>query len=218
MSNKGINRLPKGEVIISNPFNDKTIIGKQAEHMILNGKVTTIVIDGVGTDAQDTCALAKQVATARNEMVAGIVSGYGETTLVYEGPKGYFISRSCNVARTYYYDLASEKLVKLYKKGAKPKLLIGHSKGNMDIANALFKLYNEGNKNLYEGVEVKTFGCGVYFPEGVKNLEQYIGSLDTLGITNTVNYSDIHWVWGRYHTVNPLYFCINMPIEWYVAS
>jgi hypothetical protein len=218
MSNRVINRLPKGTVIIKAPHDDNVIVGREAEEMLVEGKVRVIVVGGVGTDSQDTEDLAKQVAIARNELVAGIVSGYGETTLVYEGPKGYFIGRTFNIAKTYYYDIVSEKIIELYKKGVTPSLLIGHSKGSMDIANALFKLHSEGDKELYEGVCVKTFGCGVFFPEGLGNLEQYMGSLDTLGISNTVNYNNIYWVWGRCHTTNPLYFCLNMPIEWYVAS
>ena len=95
-------------------------------------------------------------------------------------------------------------------------MLVGHSKGNMDIANALFKMYNDGNSNWYQGVIFKTFGCGVNIPPGVGEFKQYIGTLDTLGYTNTVSWRNMTYVYGRYHTTNPYYSFTYLPIEDYL--
>lgn len=206
----------KGDVIVMTPEDDVFYVGEDAEQMIIEGDVDIITIVGVGSSAVGTAAFAKHVAIIKDEPVAGIVVGYGDGTIYTEGPQGYFIGRPSNIAGVYYTEPASQKLVDLYEAGARPSLLIGHSKGNMDVANALFKMYNEGHQSWYSGVAVKTFGCGVYVPSGVGSFNQYIGTLDSLGYSNTVNWSNMTYVYGRYHTTNPYYALTYMPIQNYL--
>ncbi len=208
--------LTKGTVIVMYPDKQTVVTGSDAEQLVIENKVDAVVIAGVGSSSQGTAAFAKHVAKAINKPVAGIVSGYGDGSIYTEGTQGYFIGRSSNIAGTYYTEPASEKLANLYESGARPTKLIGHSKGNMDVANALYKLYNADKGDLYSGVNVITFGCGVYVPTGVGSLSQYLGSLDTLGKTNTVSYNNLTWVSGRYHTTNPYYAYTYMPVENYV--
>ena len=85
----------------------------------------------------------------------------------------------------------------------------------MDIANALFGLYSTGRKSLYNGVKFYTFGCGVNVPAGV-TLKQYIGTCDSLGYLNTVSWSNMTYVYGKYHTLNPVYAATYMPIAKYL--
>lgn len=212
----GLSDLPKGTVIIMSPEDNTYYYGEEAEEMIINGSVTTVSFTGVGSSSVGTAAFAKHIATARKEKVAGIVTGLGAASVGSEGVQGYYIGRPSNIAGTYYVEPASDKLVELYTEGARPKLLIGHSKGNMDLANALYKLKNDGNKSMYEGVKVITFGCGVYVPSGVGSLKQYLGNLDSLGTMNTVSYLNLTWVYGAYHTTNPYYALTYMPIQNYV--
>lgn len=207
--------LPKGTVIIMSPVDNDFYYGEEAEDLVVDGSVTIVSIPGVGSSSIGTAAFAKHIAVARDEYVAGIVAGLGTETVGSEGSQGYYIGRSSNVAGTYYVEPSSDKLAELYTRGARPELLIGHSKGNMDVANALYKLYWQGNSSMYQGVRVITFGCGVFVPSGVE-IEQYLGSLDSLGITNTVSYYNLTWVYGRYHTTNPYYYWTYMPIEDYV--
>jgi hypothetical protein len=207
---------PKGTVIVMTPTDDKMYIGTEAENLIINGTVKTIAIPGVGSSSIGAAAFAKHIADIRNEYVAGITVGYGDASIYTEGTQGYFIGRSSNIAGTYYYEPASAKLADLYARGARPSLLVGHSKGDMDVANALYKMYNEGHQSWYQGVRVVTFGCGVYVPAGVGTFNQYLGNLDTLGTSNTVSYRNLTWVYGRYHTTNPFYWATYMPIDWYL--
>lgn len=204
-----------GTVIVMYPTNNKYYVGSAAEQLVIDGTVSIVCVPGVGSSSIGAAAMAKQIAKAKNVPVAAITAGLGDTTSYYYGTEGYFIGRTNNVAGTYYSNLASAKLIDLYEAGARPTMLVGHSKGNMDIANALFYLYNNGDMSLYNGVVFKTFGCGVYAPAGV-NLYQYIGTLDSLGYTNTVNWSNMTYVYGRYHTLNKAYLYTYMPIQNYV--
>ncbi len=208
--------LSKGTVIVVYPNSTTVVKGSAAENLVKSNQVRTIVMAGVGSSSQGTAAFAKHVAKATGVPVAGIVTGYGDGSIFTEGPQGYFIGRSSNIAGKYYTEPASAKLAALYVGGARPQKLIGHSKGNMDIANALFKLNNEGRRSMYQGVRFITFGCGVNVPAGVGTLQQYLGSLDSLGIANTVSYKNLTWVYGKYHTTNPTYWATYMPIENYV--
>lgn len=207
--------LNTGTVIVMYPTSNKYYTGSAAETLIKNGTVSIICVPGVGSSGVGAASMARQIAKAKNKPVAAIVAGQGDGTSVYYGTEGYFVGRSNNVLGTYYPNLASAKLISLYEAGAKPAMLVGHSKGNMDIANALFYLYNNNKKALYNGVTFKTFGCGVNVPSGV-TLKQYIGTLDTLGYANTVSYANMTYVYGRYHTLNKTYLWTYMPIEQYV--
>lgn len=208
--------LLKGTVVVMYPLNNKCYVGQDAEELVISGEVSVICIPGVGSSSVGTAAFAKHIAETLNKPVAGIVVGYGDGSVYTEGSQGYFIGRSCNVLGTYYVEPASQKVVDLYAAGARPELLVGHSKGNMDMANALFKMYNEGHRSWYQGVNFKTFGCGVNVPAGVGSFRQYIGTLDTLGYTNTVSWKNMTYVYGRYHTTNPFYALTYMPIERYL--
>lgn len=208
--------LSKGTVVVMSPNSRTVVKGTAAENLVKSNQVKIVVIAGVGSSSQGTAALAKHVATATGVRVAGIVSGYGDNSIYTEGVQGYFIGRDANTNGTYYTEPASAKLAALYVGGARPQKLIGHSKGNMDVANALFKLNNEGRRSMYQGVKVITFGCGVYVPPGVGSLKQYLGSFDSLGKANTVSYNNLTYLYGRYHTTNPLYYWTYMPIQNYV--
>ena len=53
-------------------------------------------------------------------------------------------------------------------------------------------------------------------PAGLGSFQQYIGTLDTLGYANTVSWSNMTYVFGRYHTTNPFYAFTYMPIQNYL--
>ena len=208
--------LPVTTVIVMYPLNNMYYIGADAEQLIIDGTVEIVCMPGVGSSSVGAAAMAKQIAVAKNQPVAAITVGLGDASICYEGTQGYFIGRTNNIYGTTYLDIASQKLVDLYAAGARPTMLVGHSKGNMDLANALYMMYNAGNQSWYEGVTVKTFGCGVNVPAGVGTFKQYIGTLDSLGYTNTVSWANMTYVTGRYHTLNKAYLATYMPIESYV--
>lgn len=213
-----VKALAKGTVIVMSPEDNEVYIGDIAEEMIINGQIKTISVPGVGSSSIGAAAFAKHIATIRNEYVAGITTGYGDYSIGSEGYQGYFIGRPSNVMGTYYVEPSSDKLADLYDRGARPDLLVGHSKGNMDIANALFKMKIQGRSYQFSGVDFTTFGCGVNIPTGVGTFKQYLGNLDSLGTMNTVSYKNLSYVIGKYHTTNPYYVSTYMPIELYLKK
>ncbi|MDD6160006.1 MAG: hypothetical protein PUB51_02605 [Oscillospiraceae bacterium] len=208
--------LDKGDVIVMYPSDDQFYVKTTAENLVISGAVSIVAVPGVGSSSTGAAAFAKHIAKIKNQPVAAIVVGYGDGSIYTEGPQGYYIGRPSNVAGVYYEEPASQKLVDLYAAGAQPELLVGHSKGNMDIANALFKMYNEGHQSWYQGVTFKTFGCGVNVPLGLGCFAQYIGTLDSVGYSNTVSWRNMTYVYGRYHTTNPFYAATYMPIQNYL--
>lgn len=213
---RGTTGLVKGDVVVMYPTNNKFYTGETAKQLVISGEVDIVCIAGVGSSSNGVAAFAKHIATIKNQPVAGIVSGYGDASIYAEGTQGYFIGRTSNAARTCYVEPASRTLIDLYEAGARPSLLVGHSKGNMDMANALFRLYYDGNAEWYANATFKTFGCGVNVPDGLGGFHQYIGMLDTLGYTNTVSWANMTYVPGRYHTTNPFYALTYMPIQNYL--
>ena len=205
--------LAKGDVIVMYPTDNHFYVKTAAENLVISGEVKIVAIPGVGSSSTGAAAFAKHIATIKNQPVAAIVVGYGDGSIYTEGPQGYYIGRPSNVAGVYYEEPASQKLVDLYSAGARPNLLVGH---NMDMANALFKMYHEGHQSWYQDVTFKTFGCGVNVPPGLGSFSQYIGTLDNVGYLNTVNWSNMTYVYGRYHTTNPFYAATYMPIENYL--
>jgi len=212
----GTSGLAKGTVIVMYPTNNKFYVGTEAEWLVVSGEVDIVCIPGVGSSSTGTAAFAKHIAKIKNQPVAGIVVGYGDASIYTEGTQGYFIGRTSNMAGTCYVEPASRALIDLFEAGARPSLLVGHSKGNMDIANALYRLYYDGNAAWYGNTTFKTFGCGVNVPPGLGGFRQYIGTLDTLGYTNTVSWSNMTYVYGKYHTTNPYYVFTYLPIQNYL--
>lgn len=208
--------LDKGDVIVMYPTDNCFYIRGAAEDLVVSGEVSIVCIPGVGSSFTGAAAFAKHIAMIKNQPAAAIVVGYGDGSIYTEGPQGYYIGRPSNAAGVYYEEPASQKLADLYAAGARPELLVGHSKGNMDMANALFKMYHEGHQSWYQGVTFKTFGCGVNVPPGLGSFSQYIGTLDSVGYLNTVSWSSMTYVYGRYHTTNPFYAATYMPIQNYL--
>ncbi|MBF0135596.1 MAG: hypothetical protein H7833_14115 [Magnetococcus sp. DMHC-1] len=102
----------------------------------------------------------------------------------------------------------SEILLQILRRNQKQmRTLVGHSKGSLSIANALFGLRGE---NAIENtrLNVVTFGCGVNVPNQYTNIFQYIGTWDMLGITNTTAKGELwrglNWVWFKGHDTNSL--------------
>ena len=212
-----LENLPKGTVIVMSSIDNEFYYGEEAEQLVIENAVTVVCMPGVGSSSIGTAAFAKHIAIARDDYIAGIVTGLGAATVGSEGIQGYYVGRPYNMTGMYYYEPASDKLAELYNRGARPELLIGHSKGNMDIANALYKMWWLNRQDQYTGVDFITFGCGVYIPPRVGSFVQYLGSNDTLGILNTVSYYNMITLDGVTHTTNPSYDSY-IPIELYVVD
>jgi len=111
----------------------------------------------------------------------------------------------------------------LLQQGHKLRLLVGHSKGSLNIQNACNAVVRETELDPagYAQLRVVTFGCGVTLPAAFSNLHQYVGTWDLLGRLNTplalTFDSTLGWIEHRAHNLvssNPL----HMPVEALLAE
>ena len=86
----------------------------------------------------------------------------------------------------------------LSKLGDKLRLLIGHSKGNYSIENALEGWSGPPNGHL----DIVTLGAVIWFPPAVANLQQFIGDVDYFGMLNSRIFVQRIGVPGAWHSLN----------------
>lgn len=106
----------------------------------------------------------------------------------------------------------------MLRQGHKLRLLVGHSKGSLNIQNACNAVVRETNFDPadYAQLEVVTFGCGITLPTVFSNLHQYVGTWDILGRFNTPfvlrHDPTLDWIRCKAHnlvSLNPF----HMPVE-----
>jgi hypothetical protein len=185
----------------------------------------TVVIAGVGSSAFGAAAFGWEVATSLGEPVAAIIAGYGVADWMTEALGGYFgfglreamrvaIKSNLHVAAPALAEIGgspeADVLLKLLQndRGA-IKRLIGHSKGCLNIYNALCR-YKGADRP--EKLKLVNFGCAVNERaiEKIADVDQYLGAFDPLGITNSWwNFPD-YWLPSR-HTTNP-FMIGGMPV------
>jgi len=198
--------LPRGSVVVAKPNQSGVIKGSTAENMVITNQVKVITIPGVGSSPLGALAMAKQAANILGVPVAGIVAGQGGWELGYDAMIGIAngnTNRWNSFGSGAYVPniLSSEKLYSLYSRGARPKLIIGHSKGVWDYINALWKMKNFGKSSWYAGTKFLAFGMNGIVPNDV-TWKSYIGSSDMLGILNKDTNTNLEWVPLKKHSLN----------------
>ena len=199
--------LSRGSVVVVKPNQSGVTKGTAAENMVITNQVKVIVIPGVGSSPLGALAMAKQAANILKVPVAGIVAGQGGYEMMYDAMIGMAngtANKWNSFASGSYIPgiLSSEKLYTLYSKGARPKLIIGHSKGTWDYINALWKMNNGGKASWYAGTKFVSFGMNGITPANVSASRAYIGSSDLLGMSNFDTAANLTWVPGKKHSLN----------------
>lgn len=96
----------------------------------------------------------------------------------------------------------------LSKLGSKIKLLIGHSKGNLSIENALeglHQLAETSGKPVLCNPKVVTLGAVTYFcPDVKKPVHQFLGEIDAIGRLNSRPEVQRTWVPRAGHSLNQI--------------
>ena len=212
-----------------------------------------VAIAGVGSSALGTAALARQLADALGQPVLGVISGRGMADLVSEALGGWFVFRTENMvgevldvwrrmgaslpsfragrsAETdaldgYYGGSPDSNALQalLAQCPDKIRFLVGHSKGNLVIANALrgLLLKRPVEADRLSGLEILTLGAAVGFPIGFDKLFQVVGAGDAFGAMNSDATADCQ-VPGALHHLNPDIPCClplaealaAVPAEW----
>lgn len=198
-------------------------------------KVKALAVAGVGSSALGAAAFARNIADALEGPVAAIVSGYGLSDAMTEALGGFFWFGTLNSVRHTFegFDRITKlftqsepsipeskresEWTRLSKDTAtlidllsdarfKTPYLVGHSKGNLVISEALYTLENRGDLDkLTKNTRIITISAKIGMPMSFKGrVVDIMGQWDTFGAMNSR--SDIPTdliVTGAWHSTNP---------------
>jgi hypothetical protein len=173
--------------------------------------IRAIAIAGVGSSALGAAAFARNVADAIGEPVLSVVSGYGMSDVMAEAIGGFFWFGALNSVRHVFksFEFQEDKthqsstssvtdliqkspdvaaLYALLEGGQKVNFLVGHSKGNLVISEALFELKKRRRDRLDElakGTRIVTLSARIAMPSAFPDIVDVMGSLDLFGEMNS---------------------------------
>ena len=178
--------------------------------------IRTIAVAGVGSSALGSAAFARNVADATAEKVAAVVSGYGLADIATEALGGFFWFGALNSLRHHFEvldrltepDNAAERslrskstssptresrdtrtvLALLNDQRFKLDLLVGHSKGNLVLSEALYALKSmdgERLEALAKTTRIVTVSARVAMPRPLEDVVDVMGAWDWFGGLNS---------------------------------
>jgi len=173
-------------------------------------------VAGVGSSAVGAAALARNVADALGGPVLGVVSGLGLADLGSEAMGGFFLFGGLNALRhagnslepwhwmtppalrprdpghTFRMarDSADVKAIRelLGEGGVKVPWLVGHSKGNLVLSEALYALRETDRRRFRASaadMRVITLSARIAMPSQIDRVIDVMGELDTFGALNS---------------------------------
>lgn len=181
--------------------------------------IDALVVAGVGSSALGSAALARNVADAIGKPVAAVISGYGLADVVTEALGGYFLFGALNSVRHSFEildeffgrpqfgaatRLSTERLQErsldtqtvralLSDPRLSFSLLVGHSKGNLVISEALYTLVSEDRtaaEKLAARATVITLSARIAMPPLFKSVIDVMGEWDWFGELNSRRFLD----------------------------
>ncbi|GEO98149.1 hypothetical protein [Methylobacterium haplocladii] len=193
-----------------------TVYEDASAYLAGRAEVDALTVAGVGSSALGAAAFARNVADALGGPVAAVVSGYGLADVLTEALGGFFLFGGLNsirhvfepldgVSRLFSADRASLELADgvawartsqdtltvralLSDKRFRPRHLIGHSKGNLVISEALYTIASENNvlaKRLAERTRIVTFSAKIGMPAPFRDVIDVMGGMDWFGALNS---------------------------------
>ncbi|ACK51386.1 conserved hypothetical protein [Methylocella silvestris BL2] len=208
------------------------------------GDVAALAVAGVGSSALGAAAFARNVADALGKPVAAVVSGYGLADVLTEALGGFFWFGGLNSIRHIFepLDAASKSFSKTeqsleasdgvaWTRTSKDtetvitllthdhfagKLLIGHSKGNLVLSEALYAIVAEHPAKALELAatsRIVTISAKIGMPVPFHNVIDVMGEWDWFGALNSrpdikADYTAPH----AWHSTNPA-FPMNMGLK-----
>jgi hypothetical protein len=179
-------------------------------------EVGTLAIAGVGSSALGSAAFARNVADATGAPVAAVVSGYGLADVLTEALGGFFWFGGLNSLRHLFEsidrwtegDRQAERALSHYPVNAalrdsrdtrtvqallrdqhfKFDLLIGHSKGNLVLSEALYGLAETDTARiaaLAKTVRIVTISAVIAMPDAFRGIIDVMGAWDWFGGLNS---------------------------------
>lgn len=176
--------------------------------------IDTLAVAGVGSSALGAAAFARNIADAIDKPVAVVISGYGLADAMTEAMGGYFLFGYLNSVRHSFemldelfgrpqfgvsIKLSPEKLTEasldtqtlkalLSDARLSFKLMIGHSKGNLIISEALYGLQESDKarlKKVADGCRIVTLSARIAMPPVFKDVIDVMGEWDWFGEINS---------------------------------
>jgi hypothetical protein len=179
------------------------------------GAVGAIAVAGVGSSALGAAAFARNVADAIDAPVAAVVSGYGLADVLTEGLGGWLWFGGLNAQRHWFEGLdratkffswsepmtaaigptgwvrasrdTETVLAILRDPRCTADLLIGHSKGNLVISEALYALCEQDEAAMARRANdrIVTVSAKVGMPPAFHRILDIIGEQDSFGRLNS---------------------------------
>lgn len=177
-------------------------------------RVDTLAVAGVGSSALGSAALARNIADALDKPVAVVVSGYGLADVVTEALGGHFLFGYLNGFRHTFErldeffgrpqfgvapKLSTEKLLEasldmqtvkalLTDPRLSFNLVVGHSKGNLVISEALYAIAHSDMTTaqaLAKTLRIITLSARIAMPRPFRNIIDVMGEWDWFGEINS---------------------------------
>jgi hypothetical protein len=177
-------------------------------------EIASLAVAGVGSSALGSAAFARNVADATGKPVAAVVSGYGLSDALTEALGGFFWFGGLNSIRRFFepVDEATEPgpatgaldpagdwleresrdtrtvLSLLADERFRFDLLVGHSKGNLVLAEALYGFtahHAQRAKAFAKTVRIVTISARIYMPRPFHDIVDVMGEWDWFGEINS---------------------------------
>lgn len=201
------------------------------------GEVAALVVAGVGSSALGAAAFGRNVADALGAPVAAVVSGYGLADVLTEALGGFFWFGGLNSIRHIFEPLdaatkqlsSTERALEIgdgafWTRTSKDtetvielltddrfsgRMLIGHSKGNLVISEALYSIVAERPAKaaaLAAGTRIITISARIGMPAPFRDVIDIIGEWDWLGALNSrPDIKSDYTVPRAWHSTNPAF-------------
>lgn len=179
-------------------------------------KAAALVVAGVGSSALGAAAFARNIADALGEPVVAVVSGYGLSDVLTEALGGFFLFGGLNSLRHLFEPLDAvtkmftwtepmagagragswaraskdtETVIALLKdKRFGAPLLVGHSKGNLVLSEALYAIAREDEalaRTMGNALRIVTISAKIGMPAYFRNVLDVMGAWDWFGALNS---------------------------------
>jgi hypothetical protein len=177
-------------------------------------EIGSLAVAGVGSSALGSAAFARNVADATGAPVAAVVSGYGLADAATEALGGFFWFGTLNRVRHIFeaideatepgpatgaLDASSDWLRResrdtrtvlglLADDRFRFKLLVGHSKGNLVLSEALYGFVGQDAaraRTFARSVRIVTISARIYMPQPFRDIVDVMGEWDWFGEINS---------------------------------
>jgi hypothetical protein len=179
-----------------------------------NREVAALTVAGVGSSALGSAAFARNIADALEEQVAAVVSGYGLADVLTEAFGGFFLFGALNSVRHAFEPLDNfsktlsrtgrsietvDGVARLSEDTAtviglledsrfSAKLIVGHSKGNLVISEALYAVQARNAavaSELARRLSIVTISAKIGMPAIFPTIIDVMGQWDGFGALNS---------------------------------